>query len=270
MGDEKEASAYAAKEGFSHGDELDCYVGDFDIAINHKRNADLRSRDKAQQFFEDVQNLKSLADLSTRDWLGRLPLDLCDEVIPLFDDDDSSTGYQLHPSFTNIALGSSDSDPHPDVFSLSVDGEKGRINKSYGPGVVMGIGRLFVNTSCADNGRLSKWTGYEVFVDHELGLWMVFDNQSKFHDHDGWYQFDCKLVSPQSQQPPEREPIFDYAKFCDPIRDVSSNSFNKALELAEKTKTLGAARMSQVSKKDINNLGIRAALVGAILGGVST
>ncbi|KAI1162110.1 hypothetical protein F5B18DRAFT_625302 [Nemania serpens] len=240
------ASGYRA-EGSGSDDD-----GDFDIAINHTSNADLRALDKVQGFFNDIKDLKSLEDLNTFEWLSRLPLDMNDEMIPLFEDDASATGYQLQPCFTDLALGDFAANPHPDIFSLSVDGERVALNNSDLPQLVMGIGRLFVNVDCGDQGRLSKWTGYEVFVDYELGLWMIFNSESRSHDHNGWYQFSFKLATSQNQRPQDGDPMFDYAKFCDSLCRIASTSFDDARALFEKTKSWGMVSVSQVEKDDIN------------------
>ncbi|KAF2972762.1 hypothetical protein GQX73_g711 [Xylaria multiplex] len=266
-----EASKLPAEEVLVDENDLDCDVGDFDIAVNHTRNKDLRAREKVEKFFRDVQTLKSLADPSTCEWLGGFPLDMYNEVFPLFDDDDSSTGYQLHPSFTNLPLQIPAANPHPEIFCLSVAGEKISLNESFGPHLVMGIGRLFVSTNCGNDGWLSKWTGYEVFVDYDLGLWMVFDDQSKSHNHGGWYQFGCKLLSPQSQDLQDGERTFGYAKFCNKIGNISSNSFDNAMELVRKTQTSGSARINQIGREEIiETLHIRPALMDAIGGGIAT
>ncbi|KAI0544253.1 hypothetical protein F4679DRAFT_591532 [Xylaria curta] len=247
--------AHSKIKTLEYADETNDDFGDddFDIAINHMRNPDLHPRDKVKKFFSDIQQLKSLEDTDTRQWLSRLPLAMYDEVVPLFDDDNSSTGYQLHPSFTSLALSDVAQNPHPEIFCLSVDGKGVSLNTTDGPHLIMGIGRLFVNAKAGDKGHLSKWTGYEVFVDYELGLWMVFDAQSKTYDHRGWYQFSCKLVKPD-QHPQNVEPIFSYAKFCDSLHNLSSASFESALALVEKTKAPGTTMISQVQKEEIHDI----------------
>ncbi|KAH8157135.1 hypothetical protein CIB48_g11112 [Xylaria polymorpha] len=63
-------------------------------------------------------------------------------------------------------------------------------------------------------------------------LWMVFDSQSKAHDNDGWYHFDCSLIQPRRDNPRVGESTFGYAKFCDSLRSIASASFDKALTSA--------------------------------------
>ncbi|KAI1193304.1 hypothetical protein F5X97DRAFT_328672 [Nemania serpens] len=226
--------------------------GDFDIAINHACNRDLRACKKVQDFFNDVKQLKTLEDLETFKWLSGFPLDMHDEVIPLFEDDASATGYQLHPCFTNLPLDSFATNPHAVIFALSIDGRRVPLNNSDLPQLVMGIGRLFTNADYGEQGRLSKWTGFEVFVDYELGLWMIFNSESRSHDNAGWYQLSSKLVASQDQSPQDREPTFGYAKFCDSLCRIASTSFEDARVLVEKTKTLGTVSVSQVEEDEIN------------------
>ncbi|KAJ8124876.1 hypothetical protein O1611_g8764 [Lasiodiplodia mahajangana] len=225
----------------------------FDMAINHACNADLRAREKIREFFNDVQELTSLADLDTRDWLAMFPLDMRDEAIPLFEDDASATDYQLHPSFTGLDLGMAAENAHPEIFCLSTDGERISLGQPDRPQLVMGIGRLFVNTHNGGSERLSKWTGYEVFVDCELGLWIVFDRSSTSANHDGWFEFNSKLVTPQNHPLQEKQPFFDYAKICDSFSRVNSLSFEMALDSINESRGSGRVRVSQVEKKEVND-----------------
>ncbi|KAI1121319.1 hypothetical protein F5Y10DRAFT_256530 [Nemania abortiva] len=239
----------------------DDYDGsDCDLAINHACNAELRPQEKVRRFFTRVQRLKSLADLETLEWLAAFPMDMYDDVIPLFDDDASSTGYQLHPSFTNLTLGDRAEDPHSDVFCLSADGQKALPNTPDGPQLIMGIGRLFVNVRGGDNGYLSKWTGYEVFVDYEMGLWMVFDSRSRMHNHGGLYEFDCGLVKPKLK--PHNETTFGYARFCYSLCDIETTSFNDSRAMVERTKKPGNIGVSQVERKELyDTIQIRKSLI---------
>lgn len=146
---------------------------DHDIATTHDDNSKLKERDEVKRFFEEAREHKSLAELGTREWIGCLPLDMSQEAIPLFVDVDSSTDYQLHPHYTTLELRNAVLQPHPEIFRLSIDG-----TTLKDPNLVCGIGRLFVNSDNAETGRTSRWTGYEVFVDNNLALWMVFDRSS--------------------------------------------------------------------------------------------
>ncbi|KAI1109578.1 hypothetical protein F5Y14DRAFT_21831 [Nemania sp. NC0429] len=177
-----------------------------------------------------------------------------DEVIPLFEDDDSGTGYQLHPFFTNLTLGNTARNPHPDVFCLSVDGNRNSSNK---PDLIMGIGKLFVNINEEHREKpVSKWTEYEVFVDFNLGLWMIFDDKATLHDYNGWCKLDSELANPQGKNLEDRKPIFTYAKFSTSLREVESAFFADALALVQDTKIklLKPARVSQAENQEINDI----------------
>ncbi|KAI0105045.1 hypothetical protein GGR51DRAFT_520666 [Nemania sp. FL0031] len=145
----------------------------YDTATTHACNADLRTHEIVRGFFNDVKRLKSLEDPNTRKQLATLPVGKGDLVVPLFEDIASATEYQWHPSFTNLDPGNLADNPHPDIFYLSVDGRRLPLDDPERPQLVLGIGRLFVNTKGGDREHVSKWTGYEIFVDYELGLWLV-------------------------------------------------------------------------------------------------
>ncbi|RYC62410.1 hypothetical protein CHU98_g3809 [Xylaria longipes] len=55
------------------------------------------------------------------------------------------------------------------------------LDNSVGAKLVMDIGRLYVKANRGQRAGMSYWTGYEVLVDYELGLWMVFDNFTQRH-----------------------------------------------------------------------------------------
>ena len=114
-----------------------------------------------EEFFQNVRLHESFADHGTRIWLAELPFHMRENAIPLFvDEDDSERGpedYQLHPSYTSLELDKSAKQPDGELFCLTNDEKKVEV-----PSLVIGIGRLFVNTSDGEAGRTSKWTGYEV------------------------------------------------------------------------------------------------------------
>ncbi|KAI1180969.1 hypothetical protein F4777DRAFT_181024 [Nemania sp. FL0916] len=244
--DDTGASVYTGEDAFSEEDHVDCPSGDFDIATSHMRNEDLFSRDKVKEFVKSVGELRSFGDPKTRKWLARLPLDMCNEVIPLFKDESSSTDYQLHPSFTNLPPGNPKSSPHPNIFCLSVNSERVTF-----PVFVMGIGRLFVNAEDYNGTRVSKWTGYEVFADSELALWMVFDDKARIPKHNGWYQLNCGLVKPPGEQQEDNGSAFGFAKFCRSLRTVLSASFDEASALIKQTKYTGTAKVDQIESGEV-------------------
>jgi hypothetical protein len=149
--------------------DLACPLDDFDIAITHDRNTKLKKRQLVKKFFEDICELRSLPDQKTIDWLGNVPFCMREEAIPLFVDGndyrDDSVDCQLHPHYTSLELGRTARRPHNELCRLSIDG-----NTLEDPDLIIGIGRLFVNIGDGRGGRISKWTGYEVFVDEMLAL----------------------------------------------------------------------------------------------------
>jgi hypothetical protein len=210
----------------SSDDEIDS--GDYDIAITHDRNAKLKGLPMVEKFFKDVREHKSLADHKTCSWLGDLPFYMCEDAIPLFVDDsgDDSEDYQLHPCYTFLDLDKTARQPHDELFRLSIDN-----NMLEVPNLVTGIGRLFVNVSNGKAGRTSKWTGYEVFVDQKLALWMVFDRHSINPLAADWYPFPCRPSHPILQDSGDeqrdlryasKKRLFDIACFLPSLRDLAN------------------------------------------------
>jgi hypothetical protein len=184
------------------------------------------------------------------------------DAIPLFVDgdasDDDSKDYQLHPCYTFLELGKTAKLPHNDLFHLSVDD-----NVLDVPNLVIGIGRLFVNVSNGEAGRTSKWTGYEVFVDQELALWMVFDRHSINPRAADWYPLPCRLSHSILQDSGDeqrvlsyasKERLFDIACFLPSLRDLADAEFKTASEKVQKTSQSGKMRVGQVERSEINKL----------------
>ena len=160
-----------------------------------------------KKFLEDIRELKSLAHNETRSWLKRFPMYMQGYAIPLFMDGDgqgdNSVDYQLHPRFSSLELRKNSTRPQDGLRRLSLDD-----SMLEDPDLIIGIGRLFVNTGHPKLGRTSKWTGYEVFVDKELALWMVFDRRSIDPTIDSrakcWYPISCGLSSLDHQDSGEK------------------------------------------------------------------
>ena len=244
----------------SSDDEND--FGDYDIAITHDRNAKLKGRHMVEKFFKDVREHKSLSDHKTRSWLGDLPFYMREDAIPLFvdgdDSGDDSKDYQLHPCYTLLELGKTATQPQDEIFRLSIDDIVLEV-----PNLVIGIGRLFVNVSNGKAGRTSKWTGYEVFVDQELALWMVFDRHSIDPRAANWYPLPCRLSHSNLQDSGDeqrvlsyelKERLFDIACFLPSLRDLADAEFKTASEKVQKTSQSGKMRVGQVERSEIDKL----------------
>lgn len=173
---------------------------EWDLAITHQRNVGLRQRNKVKQFFAKVKTIKSIWDKDTREWLAALPLTMCGEAIPLFesDIDGVSEDYQLHPSYSWLTQGVNAEDPDIDFYQLSDTERREPKNRLFMP-----LGRLFVNAANGNRfneraprnrARLTRWTGYEVFVTNDLGLWIVFDGDSLASHAPLWYPVPCGLT----------------------------------------------------------------------------
>lgn len=144
---------------------------EWDLAVTHNRNEELRQRTSVKQFFAKISTIESLCDQETRDWLGSLPHHMRREVIPLFESsiDGVFEDYHLYPSYSWLTKGKIAKNPDLNFYHLScVENTEPQMG-----GLFMPLGRLFVN---ADNGnhfnercnsnrsRLTRWTGYEVFI----------------------------------------------------------------------------------------------------------
>ena len=219
-------------------------------------------RHVVDEFFKDVCKHKSLADHETRSWLGNLPFYLREDAIPLFVDGDDhgndSEDYQLHPRYTLLELGKTATQPHDELCRLSIDD-----NMLEDPNLVIGIGRLFVNVSDGKAGRTSKWTGYEVFVDKELALWMVFDRHSIDPRAADWYPLSCRLSHPILQDSGDEQrvlssaskaPRFDIACFLPSLRDLAGAEFKTASEKVQEKTRSGKMRVCQVERIEVDKL----------------
>jgi len=174
---------------------------EWDLAITHKRNEELRERDAVKNFFDRIKKVTSLSDPEALRWLSSLRHVLRREPIPLFQNnmDGSSEDYQLHPNYSWLRLGECVTDPDIDFYQMSsVDGDKVQNHRMFMP-----LGRLFVNAPNGDRlnkrcssrrPRLTRWTGYEVFVSEDLSLWIVFDAQSLARGAQPWYPVHCGIT----------------------------------------------------------------------------
>lgn len=174
---------------------------EWDLAIIHERNSQLRQRTKVKELFATVQNFRSMWLAESRKFLAALPHTMRDEVIPLFEanTDGVSEDYQLQPSYSWLPVGVKAKNPDIDFVQLS-GAEPGKHQNC----LFVPLGRLFVN---AENGnrfnehvrenrsRLTRWTGYEVFIADDLGLWIAFDKQSLISPEPLWYPVDCSLTT---------------------------------------------------------------------------
>lgn len=181
--------------------DIDDEIGiEWDLAITNQRNAELRQRNRVKEFFAKVKNIKSVWDEDAREWLALLPYTMCEEAIPLFESniDGVLEDYQLHPSYSWITQGVIVEDPDIDFYRLSDTELREPQNRLFIP-----LGRLFVNAANGNRfnkraprnrSRLTRWTGYEVFVAHNLGLWIVFDGHSLASPAPRWYPVPCGLT----------------------------------------------------------------------------
>jgi len=220
---------------------------DYDIAITHHRNTELK--EQLNQFLQDAQKHNSLRDPQTRSWLVDLPFSMRKDVIPLFThgdtSGDASEDYQLHPGRTWLDVDTAAAQPHKELFCLMKDDET-----LPAPITVIGIGRLFINTSADTGKRTSKWTGYEVFVDQELALWIVFDRKSHYPPAADWYPVPIRLGHDDE---PQVGP-FDIARLLPSLHDLANASFKGARDTVQQTMDSGKMKLGLIAQKDVERL----------------
>lgn len=215
------------------------------------------------KFFKDIREHESLAEHKTRSWLRDLPFYLREDAIPLFVDGDESgdmsEDYQLHPHYTHLKLGKAAKWPHDELCQLSIDD-----NLLQDPDLVIGIGRLFVNVSNGKAGRTSKWTGYEVFVDKKLALWMVFDIYSLDPGASDWYPQSCRLSHSILHDSGDEQGVIsdtskarcvDIARFLPFLHDLADAEFKSAYEEVQGTSRTfrsGEVKVNHIEKKEVD------------------
>lgn len=200
--------------------EADTAIGSRDIANTHDSNATLRNRDSVKEFYELIEKKQSqlfrvqepkleskniframqaegriYMDEQTLEWLGDLPFNMDNDAIPLFEDPETDTDYQLHPCYPRLPIGKKVQDPNLYLHYL-YSGEDLYSKDAY----VIPLGRLFINKNTEPDERSklprpSKWTGYEVFLDLGFRIWIAFNRNSLAEQHYGWYPVACRLFS---------------------------------------------------------------------------
>lgn len=203
--------------------KLDTTIGSRDIANTHDSNATLRNRDSVKEFYELMEKKKSelfrvvqpqlepknkknwpawqaegrvYMDEQTLEWLGDLPFNMNTDAIPLFEDSETDTDYQLHPCYPRLPIGKKVQDPHLYLHYLYSDEDSFYCKDA----LVIPLGRLFINHKTKPDkhgkiSRLSKWTGYEVFLGLGFRILIAFNRNSLAERQYGWYPVACRLFS---------------------------------------------------------------------------
>lgn len=202
-----------------------------------------------KQFFAKISTIESLCDQETRDWLGSLPHHMRREVIPLFESsiDGVFEDYQLYPSYCWLTKGKIATNPDLDFYHLScVENTEPQMG-----GLFMPLGRLFVN---ADNGnhfnercnsnrsRLTRWTGYEVFISNDMAIWIVFDGHSFASHARPWYPVSCGITEPF-------EP--GIARLLPSLSELEHATFENAMTSIKATHLAGEMHIYEVEKSEV-------------------
>lgn len=232
--------------------DIDEDIGiEWDLAITHQRNAELRQRNRVKEFFAKVKNIKSVWDEDAREWLAVLPHTVGQEAIPLFESniDGVLEDYQLHLSYSWLTSGVKAEDPDIDFYQLSDTELREHQNRLFIP-----LGRLFVNAANGNRfnkhaprnrSRLTRWTGYEVFVADNLGLWIVFDGHSLASRAPLWYPVPCGLTI-------DFEP--GIACLLPSLSELEHATFDDARASMETTHQTGLMVVNEVEKSDVKKI----------------
>lgn len=110
------------------------------------------------------------------------------------------------------------------------------------------LGRLFVN---ADNGnhfnkrcnsnrsRLTRWTGYEVFVSNDLAIWIVFHGHSFASHARPWYPVSCGITEPFER---------GIARLLPSLSELEHATFENAMTSIKATHQAGEMRIDEVRR----------------------
>ena len=221
---------------------------EWDIAVTHERSETLRCQETVKQFFDMVRTIKSIWDPATRTWLRSLPHIMHGEAIPLFENSDSETleDYQLNPSYSGLNPGKTAEEPDLNFYHLPCT-KPDELQKPY---LFMPLGRLFVNMPvdnhlrkrCKSNlSRLTRWTGYEVFLRNDLSLWIVFDKKSLNSDAKPWYPVSCSIT----------KPFECIACLLPSLSELERATYENAKKSIENTCQAGVMYIDEVEKSEV-------------------
>ncbi|KAI1122209.1 hypothetical protein F5Y10DRAFT_271291 [Nemania abortiva] len=142
---------------------------------------------------EDVKKIYKVLGKATRPtkelfiWLGNELRTMSNSAIPLFTE--KGTGYQIHPKSHKWPLyyvGDEQHHPHPFLYMFYDPSNPKRAV------FAIQLGSLFINKRNGE-GRLSRWTGFEVLLDIDLNLWFLSSPESLKNCHTDWAPVRCRL-----------------------------------------------------------------------------
>lgn len=121
----------------------------------------------------------------------------------------------------------------------------------------VGLGRLFVNANvgtdfdgssydiCCQGGRsrLTRWTGYEVFLSDTLAMWIVFDKYF-YPCALPWYPISCRLTNPSEG---------GLACVVSSLSNLEHATFDSIEKLKKETYESGALRIDAVRKTEVKH-----------------
>ncbi|KAI1127023.1 hypothetical protein F5Y10DRAFT_293258 [Nemania abortiva] len=236
----------------SNMSESNMFESEYDLATTHKRNADLQQNSAVISYLDMLKNIESLKDTDTCDQLSMLTFDYLHKMIPLFESKqepgDNDEDYQLCIYDSYLIQDELVETPHFSLLRLS--GPKD-IEQPI-PKYIICLGRLFVNakkgnsfdTCCySKRKRLTRWTGHELFIGDDLGIWSVFDPSSDCEDTLSWYPVSSRL---------ERNLRPGIACLLPSVKKLGGITFEEIAAHMENTRVQGAFQIHEVEMKEAN------------------
>lgn len=104
-------------------------------------------------------------------------------------------------------------------------------------------GNHFEKKRCrSSRSRLTRWTGYEVFVKDDLTVWIVFDKRSSENDAKPWYPVVCGLTNPSER---------GIAQFLPSLSELEHVTFEIAKKSKMTTHKGGDWRIDRVEESEV-------------------
>ncbi|KAI0115773.1 hypothetical protein GGR51DRAFT_502062 [Nemania sp. FL0031] len=194
----------------------DSMGSEWDSARTHDSNDELSEREEVIQFFHHISNV-TRPTYELVSWLSTMSSRMEDCAIPLFRHRD--VDYQIHPRYRRSPRRIVDGEPKPyhawtDIIRVPTEGNI----------LVIPFGDLFINKLYTDpyepseSARRSKDTGYSVYLDMCLNIWLVFDpraleNRKRYGVVHGWFPARCHLFETDNPVGPP----FDFYDVYDTI-----------------------------------------------------
>ncbi|KAI1124000.1 hypothetical protein F5Y10DRAFT_40374 [Nemania abortiva] len=241
--------AFESNVSESKYNTLEC---EYDLANTHERNVDLQQNSTVILYLNILKNIELLKDMETCDQLSILLHNYRRNTILLFESKqqpgNNDEDYQLCPCYSYLRQRGLVQTPYPSLLRLF--GSKDI--KQQIPKYIIFLGWLFVNakngnefnTCCySKRQRLTRWTGYELFIGDDLEIWSVFNPASHRNDVGFWYPVFFRL---------ERNPRPGIACFLLSVKKLGGVTFEEIAAYMENTRVQGAFQIHEVEMQEAN------------------